>query len=77
MLEIARLNIKKAADTQRRYYNLRRRNWYPEIGELVYVKEHHLSVTDFVSPTIVKVIEEGKEDKSMIIHVKDLKEIPQ
>lgn len=43
MLEIARLNNKKAYETQRKYYNLRCRNWCPEIGELVYVKEHHLS----------------------------------
>lgn len=43
MIEMAKLNIKKAAENQRKYYNLRRRNWFPAIGEEVYIKTHHLS----------------------------------
>lgn len=43
MIELAKQNLKKASGNQARYYNLRRRPWYPEIGEEVYSKEHHLS----------------------------------
>lgn len=96
MLKIAGLNIKKAYETERKYYNLRRRNWQPEIGELVYAKEHHESsaaekftaklapkysgpfrITDFMSPTVVKIVMEGTKDKPVIVHTKDLKAIPE
>lgn len=43
MIEIAKINLKKISETQTKYYNLRRRSWEPEIGNEVYVKDHHLS----------------------------------
>lgn len=37
------INLKMASERQQKYYNLRRREWIPEIGDLVYIKEHKLS----------------------------------
>lgn len=37
------LNLAKARYNQARYYNLRRKDWTPLVGSLVYKKEHHLS----------------------------------
>ncbi|XP_044313309.1 uncharacterized protein LOC123037310 [Drosophila rhopaloa] len=34
---------KKAAQDQARHYNLRRRQWNPRVGDVVWAKEHHLS----------------------------------
>lgn len=42
-IELARQNLKKASATQSKYYNLRRRSWFPEIGDEVYTKEHQIS----------------------------------
>lgn len=42
-LKIAKVMLGRAASNQQHYYNLRRRDWKPKIGERVYVKEHHLS----------------------------------
>uniref|UniRef100_T1GW57 Uncharacterized protein n=1 Tax=Megaselia scalaris TaxID=36166 RepID=T1GW57_MEGSC len=35
-------HVRKRKD-QHRYYNLRRKNKYPEIGEIVYIRNHTLS----------------------------------
>jgi len=43
IFEIVRRSLEKAAQDQARYYNLRRRQWKPSVGEHVWLKEHHLS----------------------------------
>lgn len=43
IFKIARRNLAVAAADQARHYNLRRRSWAPQIGELVLVRAHHLS----------------------------------
>lgn len=40
MVELVRRNMAKAATQQAKYYNLRHRQWTPEIGEIVYRKLH-------------------------------------
>lgn len=43
IFKIVRHQLGKAAQDQRRHYNLRRRSWKPKIGDLVLVKNHPLS----------------------------------
>lgn len=43
IFKIVRRNLGKAAQKQQRHYNLRRRNWKPQIGEQVLVRQHPLS----------------------------------
>ena len=43
IFEIVKLNLGKAATTQARHYNLRRRSWKPRVGQWVMLKQHHLS----------------------------------
>jgi len=43
VFEIVRRNMEKASQDQARYYNLRRRQWSPAVGDIVWAKEHHLS----------------------------------
>lgn len=38
-IEMVRINMAKASVQQARYYNLRRRNWQPQVGELVYKRD--------------------------------------
>ncbi|XP_037929607.1 uncharacterized protein LOC119675319 [Teleopsis dalmanni] len=38
-----RANIVEASGTQAKYYNLRRRPWRPDIGQLVWIKEYPVS----------------------------------
>lgn len=40
MIALVRTNIAKASTQQAKYYNLRRRAWFPELGERVYKKLH-------------------------------------
>jgi len=35
--------MEKAPQDQARHYNLRRRQWSPAVGDIVWAKEHHLS----------------------------------
>jgi len=35
--------LEKASQDQARHYNLRRRQWTPTVGDVVWAKEHHLS----------------------------------
>jgi len=35
--------MEKASQDQARHYNLRRRQWTPAVGDVVWAKEHHLS----------------------------------
>ena len=42
-LELARINMARSFDRQRRHYDLRRRTWAPEIGERVLKRQHILS----------------------------------
>jgi len=35
--------MEKASQDQARHYNLRRRQWSPAVGDIVWAKEHHLS----------------------------------
>jgi len=35
--------MEKASQDQARQYNLRRRQWTPPVGDIVWAKEHHLS----------------------------------
>jgi len=41
--ELARINIARAFQKQASYYNLRRRQWKPKIGDTVAIKNHELS----------------------------------
>ncbi|KMQ82407.1 Uncharacterized protein F44E2.2 [Lasius niger] len=41
--ELVRLLLARAFQRQERYYNLRRRNWRPEVGTWVWKKDHPLS----------------------------------
>jgi len=43
VFEIVRRNMEKASQDQARHYNLRRRQWSPAVGDIVWAKEHHLS----------------------------------
>jgi len=43
VFEIVRRNMEKASQDQATLYNLRRRQWTPAVGDLVWAKEHHLS----------------------------------
>jgi len=38
-----RRNMEKPSQDQARHYNLRRRQWSPAVGDIVWAKEHHLS----------------------------------
>jgi len=42
-VRIAKINLGRAYTAQQHYYNLRRRDWKPEVDDLVYVREHPLS----------------------------------
>ncbi|KAH8303986.1 hypothetical protein KR059_006570, partial [Drosophila kikkawai] len=41
--ELARKNMEKAAQDQARTYNLRKREWKPKKGDMVWVRQHPLS----------------------------------
>ncbi|KAL6419488.1 hypothetical protein ACFW04_011373 [Cataglyphis niger] len=41
--EIVRIQLARAFQRQKKYYNLRRRQWKPKIGEWVWKKDHPLS----------------------------------
>jgi len=43
VFEIVRRNMKKASQDQARHYNLKRRQWSPAVGDIVWANEHHLS----------------------------------
>lgn len=43
LFKLVQRNLATASSTQARHYNLRRRKWRPNIGDLVMVKTHHLS----------------------------------
>jgi len=43
VFEIIRRNMEKASQDQARHYNLRRRQWSPAVGDIVWAKEPHLS----------------------------------
>jgi len=43
IFEIVRRNLEKASQDQARHYKLRRRQWTPTVGDVVWAKEHHLS----------------------------------
>jgi len=36
-------DMEKASQDQARHYNLKRRQWTPAVGDIVWAKEHHLS----------------------------------
>lgn len=40
---LVRVHLARAAQRQEKYYNLRRRDWRPKIGERVWKKDHTLS----------------------------------
>jgi len=40
---VVRQNLEKAGQDQARHYNLRRRQWSPRIGDILWAKDHHLS----------------------------------
>jgi len=40
---IVRNNMARCSVEQARHYNLRRREWHPPVGTLVWLKQHHLS----------------------------------
>ncbi|KAL6419674.1 hypothetical protein ACFW04_011286 [Cataglyphis niger] len=41
--EVVRINLARSFQRQERHYNLRRRQWRPQIGDLVWKREHPLS----------------------------------
>ncbi|KAL6419045.1 hypothetical protein ACFW04_014107 [Cataglyphis niger] len=41
--EVVRINLARSFQRQERYYNLRRRQWRPQIGDQVWKREHPLS----------------------------------
>ncbi|KMQ89884.1 Uncharacterized protein F44E2.2 [Lasius niger] len=41
--ELVRINLARAFQRQEKYYNLRRRNWKPEVGIWVWIYDHPLS----------------------------------
>jgi len=43
VFEIVRRNMEKASKDQARHYDLRRRQWSPAVGDIVWAKKHHLS----------------------------------
>lgn len=42
-LELVRINLAKAYAKQSHHYNLRKREWKPNIGKWIFIKTHHLS----------------------------------
>ncbi|XP_043063590.1 uncharacterized protein LOC122319856 [Drosophila ficusphila] len=43
VIQAAKENMQQATEGQRRHYDLRRREWRPQLGAVVLVKQHHLS----------------------------------
>lgn len=43
LFELVKTNMLKASIQQAKYYNMRRRQWLPELGEKVYKRLHHIS----------------------------------
>ncbi|XP_050452166.1 uncharacterized protein LOC126851870 [Cataglyphis hispanica] len=41
--EVIRINLARSFQRQERYYNLRRRQWRPQVGDKVWKREHPLS----------------------------------
>ncbi|KAH8285930.1 hypothetical protein KR054_007416, partial [Drosophila jambulina] len=43
IFKVVQENTQRASLKQRKHYDLRRREWRPTVGSLVFVKQHHLS----------------------------------
>uniref|UniRef100_T1GS77 CCHC-type domain-containing protein n=1 Tax=Megaselia scalaris TaxID=36166 RepID=T1GS77_MEGSC len=43
LCQVAKNNLEQASRNQARWYNLRHRDWSPEVNEIVYKKNHYLS----------------------------------
>ncbi|KAM8702112.1 hypothetical protein ACLKA7_017677 [Drosophila subpalustris] len=43
IFKVAKENMQRATAEQSRHYNLRRREWKPALGDLVLLRQHHLS----------------------------------
>lgn len=91
---IAKRQLELSSQRQAKYYNLRRRQWYPSVGETVYKRNFTQSkaessfnaklapnfcgpfiVTNYLSPTVVELMEPRNTKKKVRVHLKDLKQV--
>lgn len=78
VFKIVRHQLGRAAEDQRRHYNLRRRPWKPKAGDLVWVRQHPLSkaVDNFaakLAPKFGGPYEVLDFTSPVIVRIKDLK----
>ncbi|KAB0790294.1 hypothetical protein PPYR_15365, partial [Photinus pyralis] len=79
--QLAREALAQAFETQKKYYNLRRRPYQPRVGEQVYCRMHILSdkgpheITRIISPVIVEIKTGDRRSQKKNVHVKDIKPV--
>lgn len=94
LCSIAKRQLVLASQRQARYYNLRRRQWFPSVGETVYKRNFYQSkaensfnaklaptfsgpymVVNYISPTVVELVEPSNLKRKIRSHLKDLKQV--
>lgn len=53
LFEMAKRQLNKASRRQVKFYNLKRRQWNSEIGDVVYNKNHYNNFSSKLAPALV------------------------